>query len=93
LDPTPPQRIVVELKRGETADLKVCLKNNGTVDDSLDVSARMSATSIQRQLGVTSFTFITQVLDEVEDVTGSLLHPKERPRISQRPSSAGYPRV
>jgi hypothetical protein len=31
---------------------------------------------VQRRLGVASFSFITQVLDGAEDVTGLMLHPK-----------------
>jgi hypothetical protein len=76
LVPTQPQRYVVEMKRGETVDLKVSVRNNGTVDDSFDLSARMPAMSVQRQLGITSFSFITQVLDGSDDITGLMLHPK-----------------
>jgi hypothetical protein len=78
-EPTQPQRFVIELSRGQSVDLKVCIQNDGTVDDSFDVSGKMPPVGGQPVGGFSSPVVLTRVSDASnQDVTDSMLHPKGR---------------
>jgi hypothetical protein len=68
--------LALNLKRGETIDLKLSVINRGTTSDTFQISGQMPAIASDRHSGINSFSFITQVLDEAGDVTARVLHPK-----------------